>query len=87
MSLSNEPRRPAVEVFEWDLDRMVFLRPDGLWVNQRQNAPSDATVHRSQDEAIAEARRMLKTQHGGELIVFGSDGRIVRFSDTHAEDD
>ncbi|MBU0500040.1 MAG: DUF2188 domain-containing protein [Gammaproteobacteria bacterium] len=81
MTLSDESQEPEGEIFEWNLDRMVFLRNDGKWVNQRQNALQDTTEHDSQMEAIAAARRMLVRQNGGELIVFGEEGKVVRFSD------
>lgn len=63
-------------------DRMVYLR-DGQWVNKRNDADRASSLHRTQFEAEAEARKMLHKQGGGELITKGRNGRI-RSKDTIA---
>lgn len=64
-------------------DRMVYRRPDGVWVNKRNDSDQASTVHNTQKEAEQAAREMLKNQGGGELITKGVDGKI-RSKDTIA---
>lgn len=64
-------------------DRTVSRRPDGTWVNKRNDAEKASTVHRTQKQAEEAAREMLGNQGGGELITKGRDGRI-RSKDTIA---
>ena len=64
-------------------DRTVSRRPDGTWKNKRNNASRAGSVHRTQKEAQAAAREMLKKQGGGELTTKGVDGKI-RDKDTVA---
>lgn len=66
-----------------DRDRSVFRRPDGTWVNQRNDADRASSTHRTQGEAEAAAREMLSNQGGGELTTMGRNGRI-RSKDTIA---
>ena len=62
-------------------DRMVYRRDDGKWVNKRNDSPRASSLHNTQREAEAEARRMLRTSGGGELTTKGLDGKI-RSKDT-----
>ncbi len=62
-------------------DRSVFRRPDGDWVNKRNDAGRASSLHRTQREAEKAARDMLRNQGGGELTTHGVDGRI-RSKDT-----
>ena len=62
-------------------DRTVFRDGEGRWVNKRHDASKASSVHRTQAEAEASARRMLTNQGGGELITHGRDGKI-RSKDT-----
>lgn len=62
-------------------DRMVFRRPDGTWVNKRNDAEKASSLHSTQSEAEQAARAMLKNQGGGELTTKGVDGKI-RSKDT-----
>lgn len=62
-------------------DRTVFRRPDGNWVNKRNDSDRASSLHRTQKEASGTANRMLRNQGGGELIIKGVDGRI-RSKDT-----
>ena len=61
--------------------RMVYGRPNGDWVNKRNDADRAAGLHDKQREAIDAARKMLIGSGGGELTVKGVDGRI-RSKDT-----
>ena len=61
----------------------MFRRPDGNWVNKRNDADKASSIHDTQGEANDTARRMLKNQGGGELTTKGLDGRI-RSKDTIA---
>ena len=63
-------------------DRSVFRR-DGEWVNKRNDADKASSLHRTQAEAEAAAREMLRNQGGGELTTMGTDGKI-RSKDTIA---
>jgi hypothetical protein len=61
-------------------DRTVFQR-DGIWFNKRNDADKASSVHRTQREAEAAAKDMLRNQGGGELTVQGEDGKF-RSKDT-----
>ncbi|MCL4740968.1 MAG: DUF2188 domain-containing protein [Phycisphaerales bacterium] len=58
-------------------DRTVFQRPDGNWVNKRNDADKASSVHDTQAAANAAAREMLRNQGGGELTTMGRGHRIV----------
>jgi hypothetical protein len=62
-------------------NRTVYRRPDGKWVNQLNGASRASSVEDTQQEAAADARRMLGNSGGGELTVKGVDGHI-RSKDT-----
>ncbi|MBI1237828.1 MAG: DUF2188 domain-containing protein [Alphaproteobacteria bacterium] len=64
-------------------DRTVYQRPDGSWVNKRNDAGRASSVHPTQRDANQAAREMLQNQGGGELTTKGLDGRI-RSKDTIA---
>lgn len=64
-------------------DRMISQRPNGSWANTRNDADRASSVHDTQAEAMAAARRMLSNQGGGEMSVQGVNGRI-RAKDTVA---
>ena len=64
-------------------DRMVYRRPDGTWANERLDADRASSLHATQADAEAAARRMLRNQGGGELTTKGTNGRI-RGKDTIA---
>ena len=66
-----------------DRDRTVFRRPDGNWVNKRNDGEKASSLHKTQSEAEQSARQMLENQGGGELTTKGIDGRI-RSKDTIA---
>jgi hypothetical protein len=66
-----------------DQDRTISKRPDGTWENKRNDADRASSVHGTQREAIAAAKRMLENQGGGELTTKGVDGKI-RSKDTIA---
>jgi hypothetical protein len=62
-------------------DRTVSPRPDGTWANKKDRAERAASIHQTQAEAAAEARRMLLDSGGGELKIQRENGRI-RSKDT-----
>lgn len=64
-------------------DRTVFKRPDGTWVNKRNDADRAGSLHSTQKDAERAAREMLKNEGGGELTTKGENGRI-RSKDTIA---
>lgn len=64
-------------------DRTVYRNKDGDWVNKRNDASKASSLHRTQKEAEAAARKNLKNQGGGELTTKGLDGKI-RSKDTIA---
>ncbi len=57
--------------------RSVFQRPNGAWVNKRNDADRAGSVHETQKEAWDTARQMLHQEGGGELTVMGIHGKIV----------
>lgn len=61
-------------------DRTVYVREDGLWVNQLNMDPWTATHHATQNDALFAAREMLKTDGGGELTLLSVDG-VVEFQE------
>ena len=63
--------------------RIVYRRKDGKYVNRRIDSVNATSIHNTQKEAIEEARRLVKKQGGGELIIKGLDGKI-RSKDTIA---
>lgn len=56
--------------------RTVYRRPDGMWVNQRNDSDRASSLHRTEREAVSAARQMLENQGGGELAVKGTNGKI-----------
>jgi hypothetical protein len=64
-------------------DRIVFRNEAGDWANKRNDASKAASLHRTQREAEAAARSILRNAGGGELTTKGEDGRI-RSKDTIA---
>ena len=62
-------------------NRIVYRRPDGSWVNKRNDSDKASSLHTTQKEAEDAAREMLQNQGGGELTTKGVDGRI-RSKDT-----
>ena len=62
-------------------DRTVYKREDGRWANARVDSRRPSSLHKTQKEAVGEAKRMLIGAGGGELTVMGVDGRI-RSKDT-----
>ncbi|MFH0982631.1 MAG: DUF2188 domain-containing protein [Planctomycetota bacterium] len=62
-------------------DRTVYRRDDGEWANKRNDADKASSLHDTQREAEAAARRMLQNQGGGELTTMGRD-HLIRSKDT-----
>jgi len=61
--------------------RIVYRNEDGDWVNKRTDADRAGSLHATQKQAEAAAKRMLRSSRGGELTVKGENGRI-RSKDT-----
>ena len=57
-----------------------------MWHNKRDDASKASSRHRTQAEAAAAGKEMLKNQGGGELKIKGEDGKI-RSKDTIARPD
>lgn len=61
--------------------RVVCQRRDGSWANKGTNALRASSVHETQAEAVAAARRMLRSSGGGNLTIRGRDNKIqVKYS-------
>lgn len=59
-----------------DRDRTTYRRDNGKWVNKRNRAGKASSIHDTQKEANAAARRMLKNQGGAELTTKGRDEKL-----------
>ena len=64
-------------------DRTVYQRSDGQWANKKNSNTQASSLHRTQAEAEAAAKQMLRNSGGGELTTAGRDGRF-RSKDTIA---
>jgi hypothetical protein len=64
-------------------DRTISRRPDGSWANKKDGASRASGIHRTQAEAVEEAREMLRKSGGGELKIKNEQGKI-RSKDTIA---
>ena len=62
-------------------DRTVSRRQTGEWANKKDGASKAAGLHKTQQAAINEARKMLENSGGGELKVKNEQGKI-RSKDT-----
>ncbi len=62
-------------------DRIVYRRPDGKWVNKRNDSERSTSVHGTQKGAVTAAKDNLINQGGGELTIKGVNGKI-RSKDT-----
>ncbi len=61
--------------------RHVTPRPDGTWAVQAPGSKRASSVHRTQKEAEAVAKDLVRKADGGEVRIHGLDGKI-RDSDT-----
>jgi len=57
--------------------RSVYQRPNGDWINKRNDTERAGSIHDTQKEAWDAARQMLHNEGGGELTVMGRDHLIV----------
>ncbi|MCC6192464.1 MAG: DUF2188 domain-containing protein [Anaerolineales bacterium] len=57
-------------------NRTVYRRPDGRWVNKRNDSDKASSLHDTQREAQGAAKEMLRNSGGGELTTKGVNGRI-----------
>ena len=62
-------------------DRAVYQIGKGKWPNKRNDAGKSSSIHKTQQDAIDSAEKMLKNQVSGELTIMGRNGRI-RSKDT-----
>lgn len=63
-------------------DRTVYQRPDGTWVNKRNDSERATGLHKTQRDAVKQARQNLKNQGGGELTIQREDDSRFRKKDT-----
>lgn len=56
--------------------RTVSQRKDGLWANQKDGGQRATSLHKTQSQAAAAARKALQNQGGGELKIKNEDGKI-----------
>ena len=56
--------------------RTVSQRKDGSWANQKDGGQRATSLHKTQSQAAAAARKDLQNQGGGELKVKNEDGKI-----------
>ena len=61
-------------------DRTVY-RKTGSWAEKRNDAGRAGGIYKTQGEAVEAARRTLRREGGGELIIMGRNGKI-RSKDT-----
>lgn len=58
-------------------DRNVYRKgPGGPWVNKRQDSERASSLHHTQAEAEAAAKRMTGNAGGGDVSIHGRDGKI-----------
>ena len=57
--------------------RMVYQREDGMWVNKRNDSDRAPSLHKTQKQAEAAAKKMLKNQGGGEVTIKDMKGKII----------
>ncbi len=62
------------------------VRGDGGWEVRRPGAARASAIRSSQDDAVDRARDLVYRSGGGEVVIYGSDGRI-RARDTVASND
>ena len=55
-------------------DRFVVTRGDDGWAVVAPNAERASSVHRTQEDAKAAARELIKRNGGGEMVVQRKDG-------------
>ena len=63
---------------------VVEPRPDGRWARQKDGTSRAASLHATQEEAVAAARAQARREHA-ELVIKGRDGQILR-RDSHGHD-
>lgn len=63
-------------------DRTVYRRPDGTWVNKRNDSGRASSLHDTQKDALDTAKEMLRNQGGGEVTIQGMDQGRFRDKDT-----
>ncbi len=54
-----------------------ILKTDNQWINKRLDDQGPSSLHRTREEAIKAAKRMLKDEGGGELYIKNDDGSVL----------
>ena len=72
---ASEAMKSGTAMKTWQ-DRTVYLREDGLWVNQLNGSPWTSTLHPTREEALRAAREQLVIAGGGDLTLLAADGTI-----------
>lgn len=54
----------------------IQKKADGGWAVKRQGAGHDASLHKTQAEAVAAGRRLALKSGGAEVVIHRADGRI-----------
>ena len=62
----------------------VEPRPDGRWARQKDGSSRAASLHDTQADAVAAARKQAERE-GAELVIKGADG-TVRSKDSYGND-
>ena len=81
-AIGTSPIRNQIwEVYNMAKGRIVFKNENGMWANEKMGAEKASSLHETQKQAENAARKMLKSEGGGELITKGLNGKI-RSKDT-----
>jgi uncharacterized protein (UPF0262 family) len=54
-----------------------IIKTDGYWINRSQYGDGPSSMHRTQQQAIEEARRMLQDEGGNTLLIRDETGKFV----------
>jgi hypothetical protein len=57
-------------------DRSVYQQKDGTWANKLNSASTPTSTHSTQQQAYDAAKRDVENAGGGEITVWGIDGKI-----------
>jgi hypothetical protein len=63
--------------------RLFVVPQSSVWALREAGGARASNVYKTQREAVAAARKLIKEKDGGEVVVHGRDGRI-RGVDTYA---
>lgn len=57
-------------------DRTVYLREDGVWVNQLNAPPWSFSLHPTRDEALRVVKENFMKHGGGDITLLAPDGTV-----------